>query len=74
MMDVIMDGLIDTLKLLPYLFITFVLLEFIEHKLSHKNKEVLTKSKKVGPFVGGLLGALPQCGFSSMARIYFQEE
>ena len=71
MMDVIMDGLIDTLKLLPYLFITFVLLEFIEHKLSHKNKKVLTKSKKVGPFVGGLLGALPQCGFSSMAANLF---
>ena len=71
MMDIIMDGLMDTLKLLPYLFITFLLLEFIEHKLSHKNKEALTKSKKVGPFVGGLLGALPQCGFSSMAANLF---
>ena len=71
MMDVIMDGLIDTLKLLPYLFITFILLEFIEHKLSNKNRKVLIKSKKVGPFVGGLLGALPQCGFSSMAANLF---
>ena len=39
MQDIIMDGIIDTLKLLPYLFITFLLLEFIEHKLSNKNRK-----------------------------------
>ena len=71
MMDCIMDGLIDTLKLLPYLFITFVLLEFIEHKLSKKSQKVLLKNKKYGSFAGGLLGALPQCGFSSMAANLF---
>jgi hypothetical protein len=71
MMDCIMDGLIDTLKLLPYLLITFLVLEFIEHKLSKKNQKLLEKNKKVGPLVGGLLGALPQCGFSSMAANLF---
>ena len=71
MMDAVMDGLIDTLKLLPYLFITFILLEFIEHKLSHKSKEILTKNRKYGVFLGGILGALPQCGFSSMASNLF---
>lgn len=71
MMDCIMDGLIDTLKLLPYLLITFLVLEFIEHKLSKKNQELLEKNKKVGPLLGGLLGALPQCGFSSMAANLF---
>ena len=37
MLDVIFDGLFDTLKLLPYLFITFILLEMLEHKISKKN-------------------------------------
>ena len=71
MMDIILDGVIDTLKLLPYLFVTFILLEFIEHKLSHKNKELLSKNKKYGVFLGSILGALPQCGFSSMAANLF---
>ena len=71
MKDIIMDGIIDTLKLLPYLFITFLLLEFIEHKLSVKNQKILTENQKVGPFIGGLLGAFPQCGFSSMAANLF---
>jgi len=71
MIDVILDGVIDTLKLLPYLFVTFIILEFIEHKLNHKNKELLSKNKKYGPFIGSILGALPQCGFSSMSSELF---
>ena len=71
MLDCILDGVIDTLKLLPYLFVTFLLLEFIEHKLSKKNEKILVKNRKFGPVLGGLLGALPQCGFSSMAASLF---
>ena len=71
MKDCIMDGLIDTLKLLPYLLITFLILELLEHKLNKKNEKVLAKNKKYGPILGGLLGALPQCGFSAMASNLF---
>lgn len=71
MKEIIIDGLLDTLKLLPYLLITFIILEFIEHKLDKKNEKILTKNKKFGPILGGLLGALPQCGFSSMASNLF---
>lgn len=71
MMDCLLDGLMDTLKLLPYLLVTFLVLEFIEHKFTKKNQEVLSKNKKYGPVFGGLLGALPQCGFSSMAANLF---
>ena len=71
MEDCLMDGLIDTLKLLPYLLITFIVLELLEHKLSKKNEKALRKNKKFGPIVGGLLGALPQCGFSAMASNLF---
>ena len=71
MTDVLLDGVIDTLKLLPYLLVTFIILELIEHKLSSKNQKILSKNKKVGPLVGSLLGALPQCGFSTMAANLF---
>lgn len=67
MLDCLMDGFIDTLKLIPYLFVTFLILEFIEHKLSDKGEKILEKGSKYGPFIGGVFGALPQCGFSTMA-------
>ena len=69
--ECLMDGLMDTIKLLPYLLITFVLLELMEHKLSKKNEKILSKNKKYGVILGGLLGALPQCGFSAMASNLF---
>ena len=71
MKDIIIDGLLDSLKLIPYLFITFLILEFIEHKLSNKNEKILVENQKFGPVVGGFLGAFPQCGFSSMAASLF---
>ena len=71
MKDVLIDGLLDTLKIVPYLFVTFIILEFIEHKLSNNNQRLLSKNKKIGPLVGSILGGLPQCGFSSMAANLF---
>jgi len=65
MIDIILDALLDTAKLIPYLFITFIIIELIEHKLD--NEKILKKSNKFGPIIGGILGALPQCGISTMA-------
>ena len=67
MQDIIIDALLDTLKLIPYLLVTFLILEFLEHKLNKKTEKILTKSKKYGPVLGGVLGGLPQCGFSALA-------
>ena len=67
MKDIILDTLIDALKLLPFLFITFLIMEYIEHKFSKKSKDKITKAGKFGPIFGGLLGSIPQCGFSVMA-------
>lgn len=67
MVDVIIDTLIDLAKLLPFLFVAFLILEIIEHKLSNKSKDKIAKAGKLGPLVGSLLGAVPQCGFGSMA-------
>ena len=71
MWDCILDGIIDTLKLLPFLFIVFLLLEYIEHKLSKKSQKVLLKHKNKGPLIGGVLGGIPQCGFGAMASSLF---
>lgn len=67
MLDIILDTLIDALKLIPFLFFAFLLLECIEHKLSIKSKEKISKAGKFGPILGSILGAIPQCGFGSMA-------
>lgn len=67
MKDIIIDTLIDTLKLVPFLFIAFLILELFEHKFSKKTIKVVEKSGKYGPILGGLLGAIPQCGFSVIA-------
>ena len=67
MMDIIMDTLIDGIKLIPFLWVAFLLIEFIEHKLSKKNKKAIANAGVYGPVLGGILGAVPQCGFSVMA-------
>ena len=67
MIDIILDTLIDSLKLLPFLFIAFLIIELIEHKLNKQTKELVSKSGTVGPLIGSLLGLFPQCGFSVMA-------
>ena len=74
MLDALLDAIIDTLKLFPYLFITFIVIELFEHKLAKKTSLILTKSQKYGPFVGGILGGIPQCGFSAMAANLFSNK
>lgn len=67
MLEIIKDTLIDSVKLLPFLFITYLIMEYIEHKMKHKSKEVIKKSGRFGPLLGSVLGIFPQCGFSVSA-------
>ena len=67
MIEIIEETLIDSIKLLPFLFITYLIMEYIEHKTSDKLKNTIKKSGKYGPVIGGLLGTIPQCGFSVAA-------
>lgn len=67
MLEIIQDALIDTLKLIPFLFITYLIMEYIEHKTKDKTKETIKKSGKFGPLIGSILGVFPQCGFSVSA-------
>ena len=69
MWDCLLDALLDSLKLLPYLLVTFLILELIEHKI--KYKKIFRKKRRLMPVVGGALGALPQCGISAMAANLF---
>ena len=71
MKEIIHHTLSDTIKLIPFLLIAFLILEFIEHKMSSKSKRILVNNQKYGPIFGSLLGAFPQCGFSVMATNLF---
>ena len=69
--EVLLDGIIDTLKLIPFLFLTYLLMEFIEHKASESTFCALKKSDALGPAVGGIFGILPQCAFSAVAANFY---
>ena len=66
-LEILEHSAIDTIKLLPFLFVTYLILEYIEHKTSDKVKETIKKSGKFGPLIGSILGIFPQCGFSVSA-------
>ncbi len=55
----------DTIYLVPFLLATYILLELLEHKAGNKAAVLVRKAGIAGPFVGSLLGAVPQCGFSA---------
>ena len=69
--DVLADSVIDTLKLIPFLFVTYLAMEALEHFANNKVREAVERAGTAGPVVGALLGALPQCGFSAMAATLF---
>lgn len=64
MLDILLDTFLDSLKLLPFLLITYLLMEYLEHKSLKSNTKLIERSGKLGPLWGSILGVLPQCGFS----------
>ena len=66
-LEILKETSVDTIKLIPFLFITYLVMEYIEHKTSNKVKIAIEKSGKFGPLLGGILGIFPQCGFSVSA-------
>lgn len=65
MKEIIIETLVDGIKLLPFLLVTFLIIEWLEHKVN--SKKIINTSGKLGPLFGGILGAFPQCGFSVSA-------
>ena len=68
-MHAIEHSLIDALKLMPFLLISFIVMELIEHKINSKKK--LNKINKYGPLTGAILGLIPQCGFSVVSATLY---
>lgn len=64
---ILVHTLKDTLHLVPFLLVAFLIIEFVEHKISKKSREEITKQKPYTPVIGALLGLIPQCGFSVIA-------
>lgn len=66
-LHIIWHSLLDSIKLIPFLFLTYLLMEYLEHRSGDIAERVLKKSGQYGALIGSSLGLLPQCGFSSAA-------
>lgn len=69
--DITLDAVLDTLKLIPFLFLTYLAMEAIEQKSNGKAEEIVQRAGFAGPIVGSLVGAFPQCGFSAAASTLY---
>ena len=67
MLDALLDAVIDSLKILPFLFLTYLAMEYLESHTEERIHALVKRAGWMGPFWGGLLGAVPQCGFSAAA-------
>lgn len=67
MLHIIEHSLLDTVKLVPFLFLTYLAMEYLEHKAGEKTTDMVRKAGKWGPLIGGVAGVVPQCGFSAAA-------
>lgn len=71
LIHIIVHSIIDSLKLLPFLFVTYLLMEYIEHHSKDIAEKILKHSGRYGSLIGSVLGLLPQCGFSSAAAGFY---
>lgn len=71
MVNIIIDTLVDFIKLIPFLFITYLLMEWIEHNTSDESQNLIKKAGKAGPIAGSFLGVIPQCGLSAAGSTLF---
>ena len=71
MLEVLKDALLDTGKLLPFLFLTYLAMEYLEKHMSGKTARMLYKAENTGPLIGAAAGVIPQCGFSATAAGFY---
>ena len=71
MIEILEHTIMDSIKLIPFLFITYIIMELIEHRAGEKTENIIKKSGKFGPIIGALLGVVPQCGFSAIAANFY---
>ncbi len=69
--EILLDALYDSVRLLPFLFLTYLLMEWLEHKTGSRTQALIRRAGRLGPVFGGILGVFPQCGFSAaVANLY----
>lgn len=71
MIDIILETLIDALKMTPILYLAYLLMEFLELKAGEKLNSAVAKVGYAGPAIGSLIGVIPQCGFSGAVAGFF---
>lgn len=67
LIEILIEACVDTIKLIPFLFLTYILMEWLEHRTGSRTQAVIRRAGKAGPLFGGVLGMFPQCGFSAAA-------
>ena len=69
--DVLQDAVVDTLYLIPFLLVTYLAMEWLEHKTGARTQQAIRRAGKAGPAIGAVLGVVPQCGFSAAASTLY---
>lgn len=72
-LDALLDSALDTARLIPFLFVVYVLIELVEAKLGRRMGAAMERAGKAGPLVGALLGVIPQCGFSVVGTALYTQ-
>ena len=67
MIDVLIDTLLDLTKIVPFLFVIYLFLEWMENQAGHKMERFLERHRRLNPLAGTLFGLLPSCGFATAA-------
>lgn len=65
--EIIADSFIDSIRILPFLLVAYLIMEYLEHKAGDRMQTAIQGAGKGGPIIGGILGIFPQCGFSAAA-------
>ena len=65
MLDWFLDALLDSLKMLPFLYLIYLLMEVLEHRTGARFPQFIGKTAPLGPLAGSLIGAFPQCGLAA---------
>ena len=65
--EILLDTVAHTISMLPFLFLAFLIIEFLEHKAQDKIRQLFTNTGVMGPTIATVLGCIPQCGFSVMS-------
>ncbi len=67
MLDIVLETGLDTVKIIPFLYLTFLLMEYLEDVAKTGSIKLLKRFPAIGPIVGAAAGTFPQCGFSAAA-------